>query len=859
VQDRDAEPWTFEQARAAAEAWKNERSEEALLTLHRGFARLEVRRLAGDPLDDQSARIYVTCATALAKAPPDSRRTELGAIELLERALEVAESLSERWTIYVEPRLAEARLDGGRVQDDIDHLEALGDRYLEAWPYTALRLKATLADCYRYQGRRREALAHIEAVRAQLEGAPLEDADRTSLTFSLTACEGQAYLDLGVLDQAARCYDACAGIARGPDGDVFMRAEVRLQHARLLLASDRYQELIAGLDEALADDTLAEYRGEFLFAQGSALSILEEEGSAPAGRAESRLLEALEEGLPGGDRLSAELEIAELQLRAGGNDREVDRRLDRVEREVERAFAHDESHWRGRLATLRSRSSLARGAPRAELEQRRADLELAFRQQLAEWDAAPARAGELGFLRYSARQEVLGELVALALHLEGEEPGTAAALGYLMEARSRGTIARTLAGDDPALAELARGTDALAQVRADLLGPGRGVLVYLPGDRDRSVVFAIDGERAEAIPLPPEWHWLPPTADLQRALRRALLTPGVKTAYEDWTVPLARDLLPERVQRRLESWSAVTIVGGDLLGDVPFEMLPLVGRRALGLELAVDYLPSLYLGCVLARSQPAPRRLDAARTHLTVLAAPAEAGPQRFAPLPWEDDRAGPWRASYGRSSVRVVTGAEANAGALADPRTAASDVLHLIVHGDYDGTWERPAGLVLAPDAGDPDGRLWAPDLERLRVPELVLLSVCGAARGPERIGDDGAGHLGGACFRAGARAVVLPSFDLEYESTLKSMDVFHRRLARGDSPARAMLAARRALASSSRDADPTRWAVIHVLGLGQQPLFERRSDRGLFWTGGLVLAVLAVLVLGGAALLRRRRRADA
>ena len=58
----------------------------------------------------------------------------------------------------------------------------------------------------------------------------------------------------------------------------------------------------------------------------------------------------------------------------------------------------------------------------------------------------------------------------------------------------------------------------------------------------------------------------------------------------------------------------VDLVGLDLLGWTPFECLPLSPGRSIGLEKAVDWLPSLALGVHFAK-RAAAARMAAAECH----------------------------------------------------------------------------------------------------------------------------------------------------------------------------------------------------------------------------------------------------
>lgn len=838
---------------------------------------LERERHRQGRLEGVGAEAMTTCAVALSEALPAWRKLPLTSIELAERAVETASVLGLQWRGFAEEALANARLEGGRVQDNIDQLEWVAEDYRLGKPDTWLRLWANLADSYRNAGRTNEAFELIERTRLNLGRVDIRAAARAQIELYLTGTEGMAYLDLGVVDQASRCFDEFAELAQGPLALRVHAATAYSYRAALLMATSRDAEACSLLDDALADASLAEFHGGFLATQGHRNSGFEKEGLQPAGIARVKLEAALAVPLGENKVLLVHLGLAELDLRRGTDLEAVALRLDQVEQQIERTFGTHGLDLRSRLVVLRARLGVALGEDDSQLEQRLAALDTVFADLLAEWDAAPRRSGGLGYLRYNARQAVLWELAALSLRLKGPEAGARAAVAYMMRARSRSSVVRSLGGEGPEFADLARGIDAVQTVQEQLLRPGQGALVYMPGNVGRSLVIAIDADSIEAIPLPPPWVWRRETKQLLQRLRLRLSLPGLGAApgsgsgYDDLTRVLAESLLPPAVQERLARWTAVTIVGRDLAGDVPFEILPLEGRRALGLELAVDYLPSLFLGCVLARRAEPPAAADADGMRLTVVVAPDEGPESPFENIPWQNARADPWRASYGAGAVRVFAGPEADASALTRATTESSSVLHLLLHGDSEGTWEHAAALVLTPNEEHADGRLRAPDIERMSLPGLVVLSVCGAARGPERIGDSLAGNLSGSLLRAGANATVISSSDLEYGAALVMMDTFHDRLARGDSPAQAMRCARVALADHPTYADPVHWAVVNVMGLGQQPLFERHpaaaahgggepGDSGSSiwndWSGALAgAAVLALALIALLAGLRRIR----
>jgi CHAT domain-containing protein len=136
----------------------------------------------------------------------------------------------------------------------------------------------------------------------------------------------------------------------------------------------------------------------------------------------------------------------------------------------------------------------------------------------------------------------------------------------------------------------------------------------------------------------------------------------------------------------------------------------------------------------------------------------------------------------------------EASLSALRGALAANPDVVHLLAHGVDDVLRERGASILLAPSKGD-DGILGCAEAETLLSARLVVLSSCRAGSGPQRLGDDGAEHLGGACFVAGADCVILSPAALDFDATL---------------------AAREAVYSESRWRAPYFWALMQAVGSG-------------------------------------------
>jgi CHAT domain-containing protein len=275
--------------------------------------------------------------------------------------------------------------------------------------------------------------------------------------------------------------------------------------------------------------------------------------------------------------------------------------------------------------------------------------------------------------------------------------------------------------------------------------------------------------------------------------------------------------LPEPILPALLKWSSVTVVGSELLGPVPLELLPFAGGR-LEQRVAVSYLPSLPVGELLHRR--AERRERGPGRDLVLIAAPAlppGAGPKR-APLPFDDGHLERLLRDLEPERARVFARHGATAAALSSGEVRAARSLAVIAHGERDDARERPTVFQLASDSGV--ASIGCNEVEELLVPPVVVLCVCHAARGPVRAGDGGAGDLGGAFLRAGAQAVLLAPWSIDYEDACELAGLVLEHLRRGDPPTRALNRARSSFLAGARGEDPSR-AFLRVVGLGGRPVF--------------------------------------
>jgi CHAT domain-containing protein len=395
------------------------------------------------------------------------------------------------------------------------------------------------------------------------------------------------------------------------------------------------------------------------------------------------------------------------------------------------------------------------------------------------------------------------------------DPGTTGrerAVNHLLSLGAASTLGRKLG---------ARPVD-LKQARSVLLGgsPESALLIYLSA-ADRSHAFFVDADRIESFELP--CHDVLQTERFEAV--KELKKPPPRDAKTKRKLPattaLTKDLLPSDLQSKLRSCTRVSIVGRDLLGEVPFEALPLEDGRALGVAKAVTDLPSVAVGIALVERARAERRpaAGAPSATMTLVGAPAAAslsvGPAELEAM----------LAAWSPSARAVRTGTNATLAALKTLPDSAV-VLQVFTHGQLDWYREEPATFQLQ-GATEKDA-IWlgAEELREVAMPPLVLLTVCGADMMPRRRGDGGAAGFAGTFFASGAktRCVVLSAYDIDTAAARELSKRFYSALLSGDDPAEAMRQARAELAAAPGFDDPFYYGHLRVVGAGHEPLFERK-----------------------------------
>ncbi|QDU65419.1 CHAT domain-containing protein [Engelhardtia mirabilis] len=699
---------------------------------------------------------------------------------------------------------------------ELRRLIAMSDALIEAYGATdplALKLACKAADHARAVGDVEDALSRIDAVLALDPGAAIL-ADAYSL-------RGQTLLGIGLPDVAAldvaRAFEQAESAleqsieAGAPDdqalGTVLFRA------ADFYVLIQRYDEALAAVErlEGLksSDGTriaLANLqrgiaileRNRRALARGEARPADELEWARTALELASRMAEAYPT-----TGVLASILLGDIALLRGDLDL-CRRSLDRARVLLGRRFDADSGNGnRARLIGLlevgEAQLALESGDP-TKVSQALVRLEQAYDQLLASWASTPLRPGGVGFLHERSRRVVLTTLCRLEIAVHGDQ-GAGRAFDALLRAQSLSTLARQRGAPSVDLSGL-----------RSILGAGEGVVAFVPSVGS-SWVFAVDRDRLEAEEVVSGELLRDEIAFVNQSLRIAPRgVVGEIDEVQRRCAGLREKLLPSRVGELVDGWASIAFLGCELLGDVPVEFLTANPAES---QPAVSRWPSAALIAQM-------RGVDLAATArpLAVVSSPSTSLDQAsrwpsLAPLPPPGAEPDELARRLGLTGDACRSGDQARLAALEAAGTDAA-VTALLVHGLYDGSRERPAGLLLADDHDQRLGAVYCADLDGLPTSPVVLLLTCGAARGPGRFGDDGATHLGGAFIGNGTHAVVLAAAEVSHAASLVFGEALIRELAAGASVAEAAAHARERVRATEGFAHPFHWAAFRVVGDG-------------------------------------------
>ncbi len=716
-------------------------------------------------------------------------------------------------------------------------------------------LQTEVAEMLRMQRRYGQALERVALAREQLrdvESGESEDPFGRVLLCVLHGVTAECYLGLGLPDIADE-FIAKEDVLSSALADRHLRQGYHDRRMKRLRAVEDHHALLAAVEAARSDPLLAEtkpsYSAKLALRALAARVDLERDGPGPFTSLDSYRALRDDGSLEFRDRREVFLHgaLAALDRDERATCREAIGVLD------EEVLSSNQPGPEVNIeldACLRAMEfELSRRDAAADQAQRLAAQRRTYVDFLRWWRSSPERVGGVGFLAYSRRRFVLESIVQAEVASDPVE-GPARALAAVALAQESGSLTRFLAA--PAFE--------LERHRARFANPDELILSYFAG-RSRVHVLALStsGVRHFELGTPEALHSARTELEtrLAEAVRRLATwsDPELQAAL----APLRELLLPQALCELLRASRSVVVIGLDSLGYTPFELLDAVDRQPLGWTHAVSYAPSL-AALELLRERSAAGGSTPVQLDALVVAPAMDAAcvaPWGLEPFSVDDRTLREFAAPWGERA-RVLAGGAATAEALG----ASTALLHLISHGHFEPSRELSAAVLLAGPEGQGCEPWWSEDAASASPAQLVVMTACGAWRGPRRRGDDGRASFAGQWIAAGAHAVVLAQVELELERALELSGELHGALARGESAAEALRQARRALATSP-DALAAQHLVTHVFGNGAARIAmdatraargssDTRSQGRMGWfaAGGLLL-------LGAGALLARARSA--
>ena len=334
---------------------------------------------------------------------------------------------------------------------------------------------------------------------------------------------------------------------------------------------------------------------------------------------------------------------------------------------------------------------------------------------------------------------------------------------------------------------------------------------------DRTLVWIVGRHTFELLPLPASGEdiaaW---RAEIQGAvdesdesrLKRALLLPYQGLIDPPW----------KRIPHRPGETPRIVIVPDGEMHGLPFASLrhP-VTRRYLVEDavLSVDGSATLYVFSLLRDGQ-----LQRGRASALLIGDPAF---DKRLPEAYEMERLKGARQEVERirtlyePDVAVRTDEEATVRDFLQ-RAGASNVIHIAAHGVVNGVHPSRSPLLLAKE-GDDSGKLDAQRLAGLRLPEtrLVVLASCSSAGGAP-VGAEGVAPLVRPFVGAGVPGIVGSLWDFSDATAERLLVSFHRHYrAQGDDAAKALREAQ--LEALSERKSLRAWAPFEVIGYASSP----------------------------------------
>jgi CHAT domain-containing protein len=320
---------------------------------------------------------------------------------------------------------------------------------------------------------------------------------------------------------------------------------------------------------------------------------------------------------------------------------------------------------------------------------------------------------------------------------------------------------------------------------------------------DRSFVWVVNASGVRLQTLAPAGEIEPLIRKHQEALHSAVADPLAASGAGEQL----RQLLIAPFADTLKPGASLVVVPDGPLHGLNLETLPAPGspRRYWVEDVEIQVAPSLAL---LGR----PATPNGARSLLAI-GNPTPRDPE-FPALRYASAEMSSIVRHFGEGASRSYDGPRASPAALRDAGADQFSLVHFTAHA----TANRESPLDSAVILSGPDDayKLYAREVAELPLrAELVTVSACRSA-GERVYSGEGLVGFAWAFLRAGSRRVIAGLWDVDDRSTAELMDVMYARLAAGDSPPRALRAAKLALLTKGGvTAKPYYWAPFQVFTL--------------------------------------------
>jgi len=778
-----------------------EETEDAVYGLWDLIGELEPAVTDGS-IDLDRAQAFVVAVCRLAQLSPEKHPEGFEALPFLELACVAADtSGTPDLRANAQLRFGEGLLRSPGHVPDIDAARDVFTTALEELPtakQTRPFLLLALAKLERDFGSLGDALDHSDAALQSLSYA--QPGHRPLLEASLAGLMAELEISLGTPDRALIHVQRIEALASQPGSTAPILACLARIH--LLLATRQWARAHRYASTKLKEepDLPDPYRSALELARGHAGVI-----GGIGGTDELRSIATALSGIANrssvelSHRLGAAFWSAEASWRLG--DRRAAKRIVALARRTiesitDQEFGQGLSETAFWLHGFESRIARFEGADRSRLEALRGKLDRSLETLITRWEQTPLREGGVGFLHFENRRFPVVEAIELAIQLDPEE-GPREGLDILLRLQGRGTFSRAHSLP-PRLENPFEG----------LVDDENGCLFVLQG-LHQGHVFAVDAKGVVHGRLRTSGE----LEERRRRLIEEVSSPPSDPKDDGWMKQaegLADLLLAPPVRQRLRRWRSAHVVGADVLGYLPFEVLPL-GEHLLGETLAIDYVPSAHVARFLLRRRLADERL--ASLDLALVTAPEVVA---SITKKWPEARPIPFHNRHAQALMRPFPnsrewrGSEATFALLKSELIEGSHVLHLLTHGIEDRERVQPMGLVFS-DAEE--GVAWYPDLVKASYPPVVIVTACEASSTSPRRGDDGVSGLATAFLLGGAEVVLMSPVRQELESAVRFGSRIHRHLASGHSAAEAL---RRARVSFREDGNHPFYSLVHAVGLG-------------------------------------------